>query len=465
MSPNIQPIDFKGEHPPVRIIGSECEYLLRETPAAIDRKQDTVVMNTLHKYLANGLINQQQLVCNGGYLSNGGRVYIDSNLLEYATAESYGARQAAAADMAGMRLVRTLVDGSGINHNGLYRLSGFTLPGVGDVHITQGAHENYLIPRDLTDEKLLYEFIPSFLAARVWSWAGSVMTDGYHLSQKAEGIGGTALSFDYRRRLTEGDKPMAIIPNETTDEVFVRGSKWSRLEVRLSDPIQAPRTRFLGFAATSLVLRLIEHSSFVEKYYERLALKDPVTAAHLFSGDLTLKSTTTTLGGMEVTAADINEMFVEATELVMRSVALPEEEVFALEQWKEAIDILRRTNLEADEYAEAADHFDFAARYALLRKQYPDVPLSSHHREAAHTSLSWDRISPKGYAQAWWNKRQASFFSHEEVDGLVYGAPRKTRARRRAIAIRSGAKKRTPIVNWSVIQDKRGDIPLDNPYA
>jgi len=81
--------DFFSDNPPARIIGTESECNIQES------KPHSVV-----EYVSSESINAIGIKNAHGFLDNGMRIYVDVGHIEIAKAESFGAIEAAASDIA-----------------------------------------------------------------------------------------------------------------------------------------------------------------------------------------------------------------------------------------------------------------------------------------------------------------------------------------------------------------------------
>lgn len=437
MAYSTHPEDFFSTAPPERIIGAECEYDIQTDPEI--KNSDFISPRALGKLGVKAV----EAKSNSGpyyFLSNGGKIYQDvGEHIEYATPECLGPRQATAADMAGTMLVASMVETTDIPHRGLFRSASMYRRKSDETgnsavdEATRGYHENYLIPRELTEVSQLEKIIPTYLASRIWAMGG-MLRDEFSISQKAWGIGGSP--FEHRRkRLTDhGQKPMCILPPDKSDGDVTRNPKWARLEVRFADPTQSPTARFLSFAATSLVLRMLEHDHIVRKDLDKLAIKNPTEASYLFASDLTLRQTVTMEDGRQMSALDIQEALTEIAHKVSKEVDLPNDEEEALDLWIDICDKLRATQPDQIDYNDTIFQIEFAARHYYLARKNGTQPLR-YGEMSAYRNLEWDRVAPLGRGRKWWSRFPSPHIDLAQVDHLIAEPPLDTRARWRAEAI------------------------------
>lgn len=456
MGSGVSADSFYSETPPDRIIGTECEYNL-QYPIDGENAAD------IFSYISDKVIEASGLHNCNKFLSNGAGLYVDVDHLEYDTQECLGPKQAAAADMAGVIVMRRIVTASGLPHRGLYRITGSYKPSkdAGTARgMSSGYHENYLLPRDVTHNPVIDGLLPSHLASRIWALNGT-LRDQFVFSQKVWGIGGAPIAYKYERLTGHGNKPMCII--RPADDVL-SDSQWARAEVRYADAGLSPLARYLSFATTSLVFRMLEHQYvFDDGRLEGLALKNPVAAAQLFAADLSLKRTAITEDGKQRTAVDIQEALAEAAADLSEEVGLPKDEDDAIDLWFYLCDKLRESNPAQGEYGVLDGILDVAAKHRYLLRHHAPADLHNRNHVAMQQSLIWDRVLPDGGGQKWWGHHTSSLIDYAEIERLTTEAPN-TRSEIRAYCINEPRISLTGL-NWAILNLKNGQaISLKNPY-
>jgi proteasome accessory factor A len=249
-----------------RIVGLETEYgcLTSENagpPGIVGRIRNWVFDK--HRY---GLADLHQRdwdepAGNGGFLFNGGRVYVDMGHLEYCTPECLALSDLVRYDRAGdailLRAVKELrlADQVGFIRNNVDHYSGATF----------GCHENYLVRRSapLTEANVLS--LLAFLtmrtlycgAGRVGSTAGAELRGDtsrnhadphFQISQRADYINNDLFEWVQFNR--------AII--NTRDEPLADARRYRRLHLLHGDTNVLPVSLLLKVGTTSLVLDLLE---------------------------------------------------------------------------------------------------------------------------------------------------------------------------------------------------------------
>lgn len=458
----VQPADFFSDQPPPRIIGTECEYNVQAEPYSNGKPIP------LYEYISDNAISNAGFINYEHYLDNGGKLSVDVNHIEYGTPECLGPRQAAGADMAGMLVVAQVITGSELPHRGVFRLTGSFLPNKDSE--TNGYHENYLVPRSITqphDDSLFDAVVPSFLASQTWAMSGCVV-DRFVWSQKVWGIGGTPIVRRQERRTDRGQKPMCMVPSVGEDNDVLGDPRWARVERRYADAGLSPTARFLGLAAMSLTLRLIEHADTVgEKRLANLGLIEPTLAAKFYAADLTQNVTMETYAAKECTALDLQEEFATLALTLSERVQLPDDEQLAARLWLSVIDKCRQSNPQRGEYHDTLLRLlDAPARHHYLLQHRSSKKLTNKHAETTARSLLWDRILPHGGGLLWWASHSSRVVTPDDIQTLVYSPPQQTRASIRTNIIRNVNHHDIVEVDWQSVNYKHyGLVDLTDPYA
>ncbi|HEV7866674.1 MAG TPA: proteasome accessory factor PafA2 family protein, partial [Chthoniobacteraceae bacterium] len=252
-----------------RVVGIETEYgcLVSNDPGHGPDTWPARVKNYLFKKAKVGIIDlhyrdYEEPPGNGGFLLNGGRLYIDMGHLEYSSPESRTVRDAVAYDLAGDLLVQSALEALGIEDD-----VSFIKNNV-DHHTgaTFGCHENYLMKRELHFTPRLLGTLLSFLATRqVFTGAGRVGQANplafdfdppnspavvFQLSQRADHIVNDIYQWVQFNR--------AII--NARDEPLADFRKYRRLHLLIGDSNMSPFATALKVGTTSLILTLLEES-------------------------------------------------------------------------------------------------------------------------------------------------------------------------------------------------------------
>lgn len=265
-----------------RIFGLETEYgcLIDEPgPRVLAQVRDWIFER--HRY---GLVDRHKRGWdeppgNGGFLFNGGRLYIDMGHLEYCTPECATLAELVRYDRAGDRLLMEAVQALGLRkrvqfiRNNIDHHSGATF----------GCHENYSLLRDAPLSERSVLSLLAFLTLRLlFAGSGRVGEEPspdaapspavhFQISQRADFIQTDLYEWVQHNR--------AII--NTRDEPLADPQRYRRLHLLHGDANVLPSALYLKVGATRLVLDLLEADDL-----PAVALADPVATLRVLSRQL-----------------------------------------------------------------------------------------------------------------------------------------------------------------------------------
>lgn len=242
-----------------RITGLETEYGCMLTPPgsrAVAQVRDWVFERNRYGLIDRHDRDWDEPPGNGGFLFNGGRVYLDMGHFEYCTAECATVADVLRYERAGDRLLLEAVKSLGLTEsvhffrNNIDHHSGATF----------GCHENYSLLRaaPLDEENVLS--LLAFLTLRLlFTGSGRVggarsplgqaeAHVGFQISQRADYIENDFYEWVQHNR--------AII--NTRDEPLADHNKYRRLHLIHGDTHVLPSALYLKIGATRLVLDLLE---------------------------------------------------------------------------------------------------------------------------------------------------------------------------------------------------------------
>ncbi len=264
-----------------RITGLETEYGCLVQPPAEAAEVLPRVRDWVFEHQRYGLIDLQprgwdEPAGNGGFLFNGGRLYLDMGHLEYCTPECASARDVVRYDRAGDLLLLEAVQALGLKdkvsfiRNNVDHYTGATF----------GCHENYSLARTvpLTEENELS--LLAFLTLRVlFTGAGRVGSSRPNLFRGEVRPREEAVPFQLSQRadFIVTDSFQWVQHNRSIlnlrDEPLADPRRYRRLHLIHGDTNVLPAALFLKIGATRLVLDLLEADALPP-----LALADPVDA-------------------------------------------------------------------------------------------------------------------------------------------------------------------------------------------
>src|ERR1700722_10912975 len=275
---------------------------------------------------------------NGGFLLNGGRLYLDMGHIEYASPECLHLHDIVTYDVAGDELLRSAL--AALEANG--RVS-FIKNNV-DHHTgaTFGCHENYLMKREAQFTPSILGTLLSFLATRqIFTGAGRVGQANplafdfeiqadkgapvdFQLSQRADHIVNDVYQWvQFNRAITNArDEPLADY------------RKYRRLHLLIGDSNMSPFATALKVGTTALVLTLLEEGSLPDD----VILLDAVLATRQISHEGTGHAVVQLDDGRTRSALDIQQEFLAHAR---RTLAGRDEETdWIMESWAFTLDAL-----------------------------------------------------------------------------------------------------------------------------
>jgi Pup amidohydrolase len=285
-------------------------------------------------------------------LTNGARLYVDHAHPEYSSPEVTNPRDAVLWDRAGMAIMAdaaVAATASGPFTIQLYKNN------TDNKGASYGCHENYLMRRSTPFADIVRDLTPFFVTRQVYAGAGRVgrgqegRDPGFQLSQRAD-------FFEVEVGLETTLKRPII---NTRDEPHADPERHRRLHVIVGDANMAEAATYLKMGATSLVLALIESGSLGVD----LSLENPVREIHAVSHDPTLTHRLRLRDGRQLTALEIQRIYLEAAQELAHRVAVAgvdEQTSDVLERWTHVLDDL------AEDPRLAADRVDWVAKLALL---------------------------------------------------------------------------------------------------
>jgi proteasome accessory factor A len=290
-----------------RIIGLETEYgclVGGLGPRAIGQVRDWIFENRRYGLIDRHDRDWDEGPGNGGFLFNGGRVYIDMGHIEYCTPECVSVTDVVRYDRAGDRLLLQAVQSLGLDS----KVSFFRNNIDHQTGATFGCHENFSLLRaaPLTEANVLS--LLAFLTLRVlFTGSGRVgavdtlMDAGappvdFQISQRADYIENDFYEWVQNNR--------AII--NTRDEPLGDPRRYRRLHLIHGDTSVLPAALFLKAGATRLVLDLLEADDL-----PAIALSSAVVTLRLMSRQLQGPWRIDLAGGQEADAVAILSQYRE----------------------------------------------------------------------------------------------------------------------------------------------------------
>ena len=328
-----------------RIVGIETEYgclVSGDAPHGTGESWPAKVKNFLFRGAGVGALDlhyrdYEEPPGNGGFLRNGGRLYLDMGHIEYASPECLNLRDAVAYDLAGDELLQ-----SGLEQLGAAEHVSFIKNNV-DHHTgaTFGCHENYLMRREAQFTPPVLGALLAFLATRqIFTGAGRVgqanplafdfeipATAGqvdFQISQRADHIVNDIYQWVQFNR--------AII--NARDEPLADYRKYRRLHLLIGDSNVSPFATALKVGTTACVLSLLESGRLPKD----LTLLDAVQSTRDISRDSTGKWLVRLENGETISSLDVQWQFLALAQKHLGGV--DDETDWLLESWRFTLEAL-----------------------------------------------------------------------------------------------------------------------------
>ncbi|MBS7546498.1 depupylase/deamidase Dop [Dietzia massiliensis] len=389
-------------------------------------------------------------------LTNGARFYVDHAHPEYSAPEVDSPRDAVIWDKAGEVIMhRAGVESTATEGNAELKLYKNNVDGKG---ASYGAHENYLVRRDVDFDGLTVSLAPHLLSRQVFSGAGRVgigqsgETAGYQLSQRA----------DYIEVLTGLETTLRRGIINTRDEPHAPDETWRRLHVIIGDANMSELATYLKIGTTCLVLDAIEAG--VD--FSDLLPVDPVEAVHTISHDPSLRATVPLPDGRNVTGLALQRETLERVAGVIGDgTGRPGWALEVLDEWRGILDALEENPMSC------ADRLDWPAKLRLLEGFRTRDGLDWDHARLALIDVQYHDIDPQ---RGLYNRLVAKgamrrLVTDDEVEAAVTTPPARTRAWARGRFLAElGDRIRAAGWDHVVVVDSRGHerhVDLTDPYV
>jgi proteasome accessory factor A len=450
-----------------RIVGIETEYGCLLGDDGLHTSSElwpAKVKNYLFRKAAAGTIDlhyrdYEEPPGNGGFLLNGGRLYLDMGHIEYASPECLHLRDLVSYDLAGDELLQSALTGLG----GAGRVS-FIKNNV-DHHTgaTFGCHENYLMRREAQFTPPVLGTLLTFLATRqIFTGAGRVGQANplafdfepprpearveFQLSQRADHIVNDIYQWVQFNR--------AII--NARDEPLADYRKFRRLHLLIGDSNMSPFAMALKIGTTACVLTLLEDG----RLPKNLILNDAVQSTRNISRDATGRWLVDLENGKSISALDVQWQFHELAQKHLRYRTA--ETDWLLENWSFTLEALEN-NRES-----LIGGVDWITKKWLLETFMDSEGLEWDDPWLQSIDLEYHNIDPARGLFFGVNpgKRIGEWNNSVRRPDAMHQPPANTRAAGRAHAVAHFQQNDKPyVINWdSIAYDSRDFLVMGDPF-
>lgn len=356
-------------------------------------------------------------------VANGGRWYVDGAHPEYSTPETATARDLVLYEKAGERLADRSREAANrllppSQQLFLYKNNS---DGKGNSY---GYHENYLVDRRLSFERLVEGLTPFLVSRIVLCGAGKVGAENgadscaYQISQRADFFE-TLIGLDTMAR-----RPII----NTRDETHADEERYRRLHVIVGDSNLAEVATYLKVGTTAAVLAMLEDGAFRQD----VALEDPVRAIKEISHDPSCRRTVRLRRGGEWTALEVQRVYLEAVAAHAATAPLGAETVDLLARWER---VLGRLALDP---RSCARELDWVIKRELLESYRAKKGLAADDARLAMLDLQYHDLRPdRGlYFRLEHDGCVERLLTDEEIQRAMTAPPEDTRAYFRGTCLR-----------------------------
>jgi proteasome accessory factor A len=397
---------------------------------------------------------------NGGFLLNGGRLYLDMGHIEYASPECLHLRDVVTYDVAGDQLLQSALESLDVAD----RVSFIKNNIDHNTGATFGCHENYLMKREAQFTPPVLGTLLAFLATRqIFTGAGRVgqanplafdfqlpqpeVHVDFQLSQRADHIVNDIYQWVQFNR--------AII--NARDEPLADYRKYRRLHLLIGDSNMSPFATALKIGTTACVLSLLEEG----RLPKNLSLNDAVQSTRDISRDPTGAWIVRLENGKTIGGLDIQWQFYE---LAHKHLGRANEETdWLLESWSFTLEAL------GNKPESLIGGVDWITKKWLLETFMESEGITWDDPWLQSLDLEYHNIDPgKGlFFGVTPPKRIGEWNNSVRRNEASYHPPGNTRAAGRAQAVAWFQKHDQPyVINWdSIACDNRDFLVMGNPFA
>ncbi len=416
----------------------------------------------------------------GGFLINGGRLYIDAvgSHLEYATAECRTLKGLVANDRAGQRIITRAIQEAGLEsqidvyNNSVDHFGGHTF----------GCHENYLVK--MTEDFFTVEapkLFPFLVTRQIFAGVGRVgghlliaggapnyydmvdnPVDYIWVSHVYNVLEDDSVPFQLSQR---ADHILKTIASRVRFNRALINPKWEhfyahegmhRLHVLFGESNQNQVAYALKIGTTSLVLQLLEDDLLPE-----FRCAEPLIALREVSRDQSYKWPVTMIDGARIGAVDVQRAYLLAAQ---RYKGANDDVDWVLREWELVLDGLENDPMQMGHCV------DWVAKKKIV-EMYRQSEGLDWSDDALHSiDLEYHNIDPQkslfhGYAAT---ERVCALVDEVDVVTATTDPPQDTRAKGRARLVRQILDRKGPrfyVFDWSgVAVDRNSYVEMPDPF-
>lgn len=434
-------------------MGVETEFGV----AAYDGSRQVLTPEEVARYLFRPVVAQHR--SSNVFTSNASRLYLDvGSHPEYATAECDSLSQLLAYDKAGERIFHQLSQqcDEALRNDGLAGSTYLFKNNVDSRGNSYGAHENYLISRELALKSFGQQLLPFLITRQLICGAGKIAGDKFVISQRADQVWEGVSSATTRTR--------PII--NTRDEPHGDSHRYRRMHVIVGDSNMSEPTFALKVGSMLLVIEMLEAGFDLPD----MELADPIAHIRDIAADPTGATELTLAAGGTVTALEVQQRTLEAAKRWLEQrpdEGTPNEEMArVVDLWARVLDAIA-----TQDFSGVDTEIDWVIKRKLLTQFKNRLGCGWDHPKLAQIDLTYHDINPerglfyvlerKGLASRW--------IEDAAIEHAVDNPPATTRAAVRGeflTAVRErGLAHNVDWVHLKVNRPEPRTVELQDPFA
>ncbi|MGV0378675.1 Pup--protein ligase [Corynebacterium lehmanniae] len=434
-------------------MGVETEFGV----AAYDGSRQVLTPEEVARYLFRPVVAQHR--SSNVFTANASRLYLDvGSHPEYATAECDSLSQLLAYDKAGERIFHQLSQqcDEALRNDGFAGSTYLFKNNVDSRGNSYGAHENYLISRELALKSFGQQLLPFLITRQLICGAGKIAGDKFVISQRADQVWEGVSSATTRTR--------PII--NTRDEPHGDSHRFRRMHVIVGDSNMSEPTFALKVGSMLLVIEMLEAGFDLPD----MELADPIAHIRDIAADPTGATELTLAAGGTVTALEVQQRTLEAAKRWLKQrpdEGTPNEEMArVVDLWTRVLDAIA-----TQDFSGVDTEIDWVIKRKLLTQFKDRLGCGWDHPKLAQIDLTYHDINPerglfyllerKGLAARW--------IEDAAIEEAVDNPPATTRATIRGeflSAVRErGLAHNVDWVHLKVNRPEPRTVELQDPFA
>ena len=434
-------------------MGVETEFGV----AAYDGSRQVLTPEEVARYLFRPVVAQHR--SSNVFTANASRLYLDvGSHPEYATAECDSLSQLLAYDKAGERIFHQLSQqcDEALRNDGFAGSTYLFKNNVDSRGNSYGAHENYLISRELALKSFGQQLLPFLITRQLICGAGKIAGEKFVISQRADQVWEGVSSATTRTR--------PII--NTRDEPHGDSHRFRRMHVIVGDSNMSEPTFALKVGSMLLVIEMLEAGFDLPD----MELADPIAHIRDIAADPTGATELTLAAGGTVTALEVQQRTLEAAKRWLKQrpeEGTPNEEMArVVDLWDRVLDAIS-----TQDFSGVDTEIDWVIKRKLLTQFKDRLGCGWDHPKLAQIDLTYHDINPerglfyllerKGLAARW--------IEDAAVEEAVDNPPVTTRAAIRGeflSAVRErGLAHNVDWVHLKVNRPEPRTVELQDPFA